>query len=378
MATLHYICSYTRLDLNRRIVTQPSGVTKIDYIKCALKKAGYVISLLSLSEGSFEHPFFLYKPLTIEIDKNETLNFISTFCRSNVLLKVISRLWMYLQLWYYLIFEVKRNDYVLIYHSLAYVFPIKVFRFFNNRKIYFEVEELFNAVYGNDKFEIEKEKRYLRKAAGYLLINDLISKLSGFTNKGVICYGIYSKTDIPKSSFKDGKIHLIYAGVIGNEDALMAVDMCRFLSRKFYMHILGYGSKTGLFELDSRISEVNEQMGFNIVSYDGCLSGYEYAAFLSKCDIGICTRYLDDTMSNYTFPSKVLAYISNGLLPIVSPLTCIKESKISDCVIFSKEVTAKSFAEAVKSIDTGHLKYENSILTVLDRAFIAELKQLFN
>lgn len=82
MCTLHYLCSYTQSDLGRRIITQPSGVTKIDYIKSALKKAGYTVNILSLSEGDFEHPFFIYKSLTIKIDKAETLKFISTFCRS--------------------------------------------------------------------------------------------------------------------------------------------------------------------------------------------------------------------------------------------------------------------------------------------------------
>lgn len=61
MCTLHYLCSYTQSDLGRRIITQPSGVTKIDYIKSALKKAGYTVNILSLSEGDFEHPFFVLK-----------------------------------------------------------------------------------------------------------------------------------------------------------------------------------------------------------------------------------------------------------------------------------------------------------------------------
>ena len=47
MCTLHYLCSYTQSDLGRRIITQPSGVTKIDYIKSALKKAGYTVNILS-------------------------------------------------------------------------------------------------------------------------------------------------------------------------------------------------------------------------------------------------------------------------------------------------------------------------------------------
>lgn len=66
-------------------------------------------------------------------------------------------------------FKVKQDDCVLIYHSLAYVFPIKVFRFFSNRKIYFEVEELFNAVYSNGELKIEKEK--ISKKCGRISID---------------------------------------------------------------------------------------------------------------------------------------------------------------------------------------------------------------
>ena len=83
-------------------------------------------------------------------------------------------------------------------------------------------------------------------------------------------------------------------------------------------------------------------------------------------------------MSNYTFPSKVLAYMSNGLLPVSSPLTCIKNSKVSEYVVFSEEVTPESFAKAGKSINTEFFKYDNSILTKLDQDFIFELKHLFN
>lgn len=379
MPVIHYICSYSKEGGDRRIVTQPSSVSKISYIKSALRRAGYTVSLLSLAEGDPKPPFFFYKSLRLRTEYGETLRFISTLCRSNAFFKLLSRLWMFLQLLYYLFCKIGRDDFILVYHSLVYMLPIKIFRLFSRKKIYFEVEELYYAAYASSEHQIEKEKEFLRKkAAGYLVVNDLVSKLADFKMKSVVCYGVYSRVNVKKSSFNDGKIHLVYAGVIGNEDALLAVDICQYLTSQYYMHILGYGlSETAISELENKISEVNTQCGFRIVSYDGCLLGDDYYSFLAKCDIGLCTRVLNDDLSNYTFPSKVLGYISNGLLPLSSPLTCIKKSKIANKVLFSEGVTPHDFAVSIMSCDKKLNNYDNSFLLALDSCFVQELRQLF-
>ena len=365
MPVIHYICSYSKEGGDRRIVTQPSSVSKISYIKSALRRAGYTVSLLSLAEGDPKPPFFFYKSLRLRTEYGETLRFISTLCRSNAFFKLFCK--------------IGRDDFILVYHSLVYMLPIKIFRLFSRKKIYFEVEELYYAAYASSEHQIEKEKEFLRKkAAGYLVVNDLVSKLADFKMKSVVCYGVYSRVNVKKSSFNDGKIHLVYAGVIGNEDALLAVDICQYLTSQYYMHILGYGlSETAISELENKISEVNTQCGFRIVSYDGCLLGDDYYSFLAKCDIGLCTRVLNDDLSNYTFPSKVLGYISNGLLPLSSPLTCIKKSKIANKVLFSEGVTPHDFAVSIMSCDKKLNNYDNSFLLALDSCFVQELRQLF-
>lgn len=373
-----YICNYNIYNNNRRIVTQPSGVTKIEYIKSALKRAGHSVELLSLAEGALTSPFSFYKFLSYKVGNDEIIHFISTFCRTNSVLKILSRLWMYIQLLHFLIFKVNKYDCILVYHSLVYIFPIRIFRIFSGTKIYFEVEELFHAVYADGEKQIEKEKKYLRKSSGYILVNDLISKLSGFAHKNVVCYGVYSRVAMHKSTLGDDKIHIVYAGVIDNRDAIMAVDICRFLNDKYRMHIVGYGLESHIRNLQKKIEEINKKTGFLIVSYDGCLNGDEYIQFLNKCNIGICPRLLEDNLSNYTFPSKVLVYISNGILPVTSSLSCIRESQIRDKVVQSKENTAKSFAEAITSINVESLEYDNSFLDELDLQFVSNLRHLFS
>lgn len=375
MRTIHYICSYNN-EVGRRIITQPSGISKINYVKSVLLRAGYGVDLLSLAEGESKFPFFAYRSLVVRKGDKEIHRYISTLCRSNILFRIVSRLWMHIQLLFYLFFSVKQNDIILIYHSLAYILPIKIFRLLSKKKIYFEVEELFHAAYKDSKVKIEKEKKFLRKASGYLLVNDLIGKLSGFSASSVVCYGTYSRIKLPKDSFNDEKIHIVYAGVI-NEDALMAVEISKYLSSKYFIHILGYGIEEELVKLEEKIKNVGS-ISQCMVSYDGCKFGDEYISFLAKCSIGICTRILEDPLSNYTFPSKILAYISNGLLPVCSPLSCVKESKIYSHVLFARQVTPDAFAEAIMSADESVvLNYDNSFLDQLDLNLIAELKYLF-
>ena len=375
MRTVHYICHYN--EIGRRIIVQPSGVSKINYIKSVLLKANYEVRLLSLAEGESKPSFFIYPSLVVQKGTREHHRYISTMCRSNILFRIASRLWMYVQLLSYLFFSVRQNEPILIYHSLAYVFPIRVFRFFSKKKLYFEVEELFHAAYKDSTMQIENEKKYLRKASGYILVNDLISNLSGFSAPNVVCYGVYSRKNMPNISFNDGKIHLIYAGVI-NEDALMAVEISKYLSDKYHIHILGYGIEPNIVKLEREIENVS-LISQCAVSYDGCKFGEEYMLFLAKCSMGICTRVLEDSLSDYTFPSKVLAYISCGLLPVCSHLTCIKESKIYSHVLFARQVTPDAFAEAIMSVDTSFLcNYDNSFLDQLDLNLISELRSLFN
>ena len=376
MRIIHYICCYN--EIGRRIITQPSGVSKINYIKSVLLKAGYEVNLLSLAEGASKPSFFIYPSLVVQKGENEFHRYISTMCRSNVLLRIISRLWMCAQLLSYLFFKVRQNESILVYHSLAYVLPIKIFRFFSKKEIHFEVEELFHAAYKDSVVQIEQEKKYLRNASGYLLVNDLIGNLCDFNAPSVVCYGEYTRTSIPKLSFDDDKIHIVYAGVI-NEDAFMAVEISRYLPNKYVIHILGYGSEDSIIKLKEKVKEIHTDSESCIVSYDGCKSGEEYILFLAKCRIGICPRILDDSLSDYTFPSKVLAYISNGLLPICSPLSCIKESKIYNHVLLAKQVSPDAFAEAIMSVDTSFLSnYDNSFLDQLNLNLIVELRCLFN
>src|SRR5690606_27368897 len=110
------------------------------------------------------------------------------------------------------------------------------------------------------------------------------------------------------------------------------------------------------------------------VIYEGFLKGGDYINFLNNCDFAINPRVLSDNLSDYTFPSKVLAYLSVGLPVVSTPIRCIEESKVSDLISFSEGTDPLSFSNAIKKINLN----TNPVFKIesLDKAFIIDLKRL--
>jgi len=183
-----------------------------------------------------------------------------------------------------------------------------------------------------------------------------------------------------KYSFDDNKLHIVYAGVIGEEgtDAFIAAETIRFLPEEYHIHILGYGLKQNITSIKQHITRINRNLGYQAVSYDGCLGGDSYYEFLAKCSIGLCTRVLEDSLSDYTFPSKVMVYLGNNLIPICSPISSVVNSSISDYVVFAKAVTPESIAESILSVTDFKKNSIEIKLMELDTNFTKELTRLFS
>lgn len=380
MNKIHYICHYHDVSGERNLVTQPSGITKINYIKSSLKIAGFYVSVFSVAEATTTKRVF-YNAITKKIDCNEKLTYIHSFGRTNIFLKIFSRLLMQIQLLFYLFFRVRSADKVLVYHSLTLKTPIKIACLLTKIKLFIEVEELYHAVSKSSEKKIRKEIKYLQNAHGYILVNDLIAEKCGFLNKPIaICYGDYRMTSIKKGSFSDKNIHLVYAGGIDqpDSDVYLALATMPCLPSNYRLHILGYGLSENIILMKQKIDGLNASLGNEFITYHGCLSGNEYFSFLSKCDIGLCTRVLIDKYSDYTFPSKVLVYLGNNLIPICSPISSVSNSQISNYVFFHKDFTPQSVADTVLSIQKKYNIVHGSILNLLDERFVKSLTKLFD
>jgi len=378
---VHYICYYNVLGSERDILVQPSAVTKINYVKSVLKELGCSVIIYSLAEGSHRDAWTFYKPKRMVVDDCEQVLFCSTWIRSNLLLKVFSRIWMWIQLLYYLLFKIRKNESIILYHSLA-IKPVMVFlkKWLGiKRELIVEVEEIFSAAYRYDSIKIQKEIKYIQAISSKnIVVNDLMMEKCGLHNDFAVCYGCY-KIEKRKEILDtdDGKIHIVYAGVIGEEetDAFLAVKIAAGLPLNYRIHILGYGIDANIKKLEQKIEEVNSLTDSAVVSYDGCLFDDDYIAFLQKCQIGLCTRTLEDEYSDYTFPSKVLVYLSNNVLPICTPIRCIQHSQISNSVVFSKDTSVASIIDSILSINSFTVDY-SVILKKLHSKFVDEMDRI--
>lgn len=378
MKIIHYICTYTNNNLNRDLLTFPSAITKIEYIKGALKEASYKVVLFSIAEGQVHNNKFI-KADHFKIDEQEEQIYINTFGRRNLIIKSISRLWMLMQLLFYLLFKVKKNEDILIYHSVAIMSIISIVRVLTTKSIYFEIEESFAAAYGESQSRITAECKYWQNVSGYICVNDIIAEKCQLKGKVAVCYGEYNSKVNSNNEKEKNKIQILYAGVIEKEgtDAFIAVETALYLRQDYFVNILGYGEDSNIHLLLKRIKEVNSLLGYNGVNYFGCLSGDEYITFLQKCHIGLTTRVLNDSLSDYTFPSKTLVYLCNNLIPVCSPISCIKKSEISEYVSFCEEITPQSVAKTILAIDHNKTIDYSDIINQLNKKFVIKLKNLF-
>lgn len=382
MSHVHYVAFYADKENKNKYSIYPAAITKINYIKSVLKRSGFKIEVFALGLN-INKRFSFFKKRSKVIDSNESITFVSTITGPTIFMKFVSKIWLLFQLLWHLIMVVKKEDTVIFYHSYSFMFIVRISRLFNRFRLIYEVEEIYQAAWGNSDKMIKKEILYISKIAdGYIFVNDIMPFKFKLVNKPfVVCYGSYeiSNNKIKKIKSAEEGINLIYAGVIEDEgsDVYLALNSIRYLQENYRLHILGYGEEYHLKKLVKRISEMNLALKKERVFYHGFLSGQEYLDFLSRCDIGLSTRVLDDKFSDFTFPSKVLVYLTNHLFTVSSNITCIRESKVSELIYFYDEATPASVAKTIQEISLNKPFPVNKIAK-LDESFRMNLVELLN
>ena len=372
---VHYISSYVDRDRVTHYYVSPSATSKVSYIKDTLKELGYFVSLFSPIRTKSESLSLSYCQ-TISIDSQEVQNYPFSFGGKWFIIKWISYFLVYIQLILYLCFKVKKNDIILLYHSNPETRLLGVINIFLKRKVVVEVEELYSAVFSRwDK--IHEEENIIKKCSSYyILVNNIMRERCKFSQSYVVCEGQYRMINpVPKTIMdENGYINVLYAGVFEPDaDVFCAIDVAKYLPNNYIVHIAGYGDESVVREVESLIN--NQQCESRIV-YHGCLFGDKYEELLKSCSIGLCPRQLEDALSDYTFPSKVFMYLSRNLKVICTPIACVKNSKLSSIISFSKDCTSQSISTSIKEIDSDIIIDNSSYLNLLDTRFKDDLRKL--
>ena len=369
---MKYIGFYD-VDSQKRNVSM-AAVNKINYICTALGKAGFHTDLISCSMIANEKS----KAQEILLDETTKLHFFKTAKRSSYkLFRIFQVTRMNLVLFFYLLRKTKRKEKILVYHSLGLMRAVYWAKKIKNFQMVLEVEEIYNDVGEKSEFSRKMEEKLIACADSYIFPTELLNQKLNIQNKPhCLIHGTYQVEKEYREKFEDDKIHVVYAGTIDpRKGGAAAATAGAFLSEKYHIHILGFGSETEKEFIQKTVEETNAK-GKATVTYDGLLTGEEYIRFLQKCQIGLCPQDPQAAFNATSFPSKILSYMANGLRVVSVRIPAIEGSAVGSDIYYYDEQTPEKIAEAICRVDTNDDYNGREKIRILDKKFVCELKTM--
>lgn len=278
------------------------------------------------------------------------------------------------KLLFYLLKNIEKSETVMVYHSLALVNTILLAKRIKKFKMILELNELYSDVSGSQAAR-RTELKMIEAADAFIFSNEQLSDILNHNNRPyAVEYGIYTPEKRMAERFDDGKIHVVYAGTFDpTKGGAMAAAAAAYLPENYHVHILGFGTKEQIEQVERAVAAVRD-LGRCDISYDGQLDGEEFKAFIQKCHIGLSTQNPDAPYNATSFPSKILTYLSNGLQVVSIDIPAISDSKLSNVITFYKEQTPEAIANAFLEIDT--FEAHENILIRLDEELTEDIRKL--
>lgn len=352
-----------------------AAINKIDYICSALVRNDYEVEIISPSWTNNKSGF--YKGTKKRIADNITLKTFSSFGGRSRFVRILKYMFSLIQLFFYLLTSTKKDEIVIVYHSVILSLPIRLAKMLKGFNLILEVEEIYQDAQLLSNFMKKSEYKIFSSADKYIFATEMLNEKINSTKKpSITIYGAYNVEEVQKGKFDDGKTHIVYAGTFDPRKggAIAAVTSAKFLSSKYHLHIIGFGTDEQKRELISLINEVSEKSNAK-VSYDGLLKGKEYISFLQKCDIGLSTQIPNAVYSDSSFPSKILSYMANGLRVVSVRIKVIELSAINDEVYYYDKQEPKSIAEAIMNIDFSQPYDSRKLISKLDDEFTKNINK---
>ena len=351
-----------------------AATNKMDYICNVLNRNGYKVLIISPSR-TLNNSF--YKGKKVKINDNTELKLFPSLPLGNKIQRAFAHFAGDIMLFWYLLTKVKKDETILVYHSLAFLSIVRIAKKIKRFKIVLEVEEIYQDVEPCSKRVKRNEYRTIESAERYIFSTELLNQKVNLTNKPFsIIYGTYKVEEDCKKKFNDGKIHVVYAGTLNSQKgSLEAIASAEFLPFNYHIHIIGFGTEEEMKKIKDEIERVSQKSAAT-VTFDGLLKGKEYTEFLQKCDIGLSTQNPDAVFNDTSFPSKIFSYLSNGLRVVSIRLKAIEESTINKDIVYYDTQTPSAIAEVIESIDLSKEYDSRKILKKLDQEFVGNFDKL--
>lgn len=378
--TIKYVGFYdSNSHIDEKRNTFLAATNKMNYIASVIVKSGYSIEIISPSWSSNLKGYYKHRKEQIATEARLIVG--STFGAQNYILRRVRILCSWIWLFMYLSINTRKNEKVLVYHSMMLIYPVLWAKKFRKFKMILEVEEIYQNVSAFSKKMSRKEFDMFEKADMYLFSTELLNKKLNENKKPyAIVYGNYhTQKKMNNTSFDDHKIHVVYAGIIDRikGGAFEASKAAINLTDKFHVHIIGFGSDDDIQTLKKLIGSINKNSACQI-TYDGVFEGEEYISFLQKCQIGLSTQVPDEKYINTSFPSKIISYMANNLGVVSMRIRCVEESEIGKIVCYYDEQTPESIAKAIESACLSGDYKSKELIERLDQNFVNNISKMLD
>lgn len=357
---------------NRNVT--PSAITKGKYVASALASCSSEVEIVSLAYPTKDSQDEVY----YQVSENVICHLFKGKYSNNRIIRYLNHKLYDKKIRKYLKQKVKKDDIVVVYHSLANMKLVKYIKKNITDKIVYEVEEIYGDVINDEKAKI-KELKAFKNASSYIFSNDYLNSIINTKQLPyVTCYGTYEIPTLYKEAFNDNLIHCLYAGTLDRQKqgAAIAINTARYLPNNYIIHILGFGTSQDLSYTKNLIDEINKQHGVTKVIYEGVKLNEEYLKFIQKCQIGLSTQNMDASFNDTSFPSKILSYMSNGLEVVSANIGVVKNSKISQYIHFYEVQDEKEIANVILNINLNAKSNNVDVVKELDKEFKEDLKAM--
>jgi hypothetical protein len=375
MNEIKYIGFYGVSNIENKRTFSLAAANKMDYICQALNKAGFNVHLVSPSGiGNTETSVPFQKTTTVELEEKKKLTSVFTFSTTSKFTRNIKIISSFIWLFFWLIYHVKRKEKILVYHSPWLVLSVLLAKKIKRFELILEVEEVYSDVSSLHPYFDKLEQKIFNSADYFLFSTELLAKTISSNKEGIIIYGNYSVFETLATPIADGKIHLVYAGIIDSHKAgaFNAIESAVYLPENYVMHIIGFGEVDKLIK---RIVQINNTSNCKVY-YDGIKSDNQYIEFCQSCHIGLSTQKMEGTYLNTSFPSKILSYLGMGLKVVSCYVSCVSESRIGDLVSYYQIDEPKNIAEAIMKVEINEVNTSIEIIRKLDVELVQSIKGL--
>ena len=377
MRRIKYICYYPSQDPYKPRECVEAAVTKIDYIISVLNRSGIGVDIISPAIIT-KKGFCLSSGGNKQNGENSLRLFPSFGCHGFAPLRGLSRKLTYLCFHRWLKKNIKEGEPIIVYHSLDYCSFFLDLRIKKNFKLIGEVEEIYQDVHPQSKHLSEDEYGFYSVCDSFIFPNTVLDEKVNSQNKSsIVIHGLYKVQPKVANKFDDGLTHVLYAGTFDpvKGGALAAVEAAMYLSESYHLHITGFGSESDSKNVREKVTDITKKAKAQI-TFHGFISREELTVLMQRCHIGLCTQDPTKKLNLTSFPSKILNYLSNGLIVLSGRNRAIEESAVGDIVHYYEQQTPQEIANAIQAIDiqTGNTGQDR--LLQLDKTFSERINSL--